>query len=795
MPEEQVDFAAERKSRAPVTGGPGWTSANETEDFVDFSSAKKYQDKVSSQVSERLGEDSFDKETFAPTLLRYNLARGDNLEEKLIRLQGKHPAGEIKYVTDSVMLRGESGALEEDQLIYRESKDDKWKLVNRPGIDRADIISALAPSAEAITAEVGMALLTSGGSVGVTIIRQAAAAMFGEAFEQTMQTWNDKQVQDFWDVAKEIGAEGMYSAIGGMAMSPIVGTKNAVTGRGVLQVGESGMETTRALNRIGDVTGESMSPSPGMVVDNPLIGRQEAQAAVVLPGFKRFYRNITDNISKAIDISAPKADRIKAIKNTTAALRGLGNKFIQSLRIKKTTPTEGGKALQAGREEFDTVSKSIENKMYLAAERIESPNFDVGNWKPVANDLRVGSRGKINADVEDLLKQLEAIDGPKELSEGVLSVTQQYRNIRTEARKLATPQDGIIAGTKEGQAGEVVRAINKTLDNPLNTSPEFTRAWKAAGESTAIRHEILDSETFIRIARSEEPSDLLAFARPGNSTKLKLMRDTLDNKQWDIFKHSLYTDMASDPKNLWKRWDELAADPDTLKTLIPLQGDRAAWAKVAKESKRIAMVNSEEQALIRVGNEEYINGILNSATPNSYLTISRAINETNDVALRDTWRSGIIRWAWDGVIKFEKSSIKIDRGKLAARVAQLSRGGGNGFIGLLSKPQRQLLSDIDKVAAGLESIADAGTSIRGMEIASGLPREIMTLSPGSATAGFIQSYGIEKLYLSKTGRFLLIGTGKKNSRGEYLRILGGAMVRVSTDVELSDIMTELSGEE
>ena len=172
-----------------------------------------------------------------------------------------------------------------------------------------------------------------------------------------------------------------------------------------------------------------------------------------------------------------------------------------------------------------------------------------------------------------------------------------------------------------------------------------------------------------------------------------------------------------------------------------------------------------------------------------------AINETNDIALRDTWRSGIIRWAWDGVIEFEKSSIKINRGKLAARVAQLQRKNGNGFIGLLSKPQRQLLNDIDRVAAGLSSISDAGTSIRGMEIASGLPREIMTLSPGSATAGFIQSYGIEKLYLSKSGRYLLLGTGKKNSRGEYLRILGAAMGRVSRDVELLDIMDTIAGED
>jgi hypothetical protein len=248
--------------------------------------------------------------------------------------------------------------------------------------------------------------------------------------------------------------------------------------------------------------------------------------------------------------------------------------------------------------------------------------------------------------------------------------------------------------------------------------------------------------------------------------------------------------MASDPKTLWKRWEEISSDPDTLNVLIPLQGEREAWAKVAKESKRITLVNAEDQALIKVGNEEFINGVLDTATPNTYLTVSRAINETNDVALRDTWRSGVIRWAWNGVIQFKKNSIKVNRSLLHSRIEQLQRGKGNGFIRLLSKEQRELLNDADKVAAGLEQIADAGTSIRGMEIASNIPKEIMTMHPGSATMGFIQSWGVEKLYLSKSGRYMLLGTGKKSSRGEYLRILGAAMTRVGEDINLADAMNE-----
>jgi hypothetical protein len=778
---EEFDFVAERNKRQGQAGP--------TEE-LDFIAARDIRKEVGGDISNVLA-DTFDPENYASAGLRFSIARGDTFAEKQLKLKKEHPDGELKFIGKSVVM--DQGP-ESDWLIYRESPDDKWKLVNTPGFEPADISSAIAPSTEAVIGET-LALTAANliGSAKYTVPRvvaiQAYGAFLGEAFEQYLQTLNDTQLQTFTEALAEGGLEAGMSVIGGFASSPLVAASNVARGSGALTVGEQGIDALQAASRIGDEIGEKVRLTPGMTVNNPLVARQEAQAAVVIRAFKEAYTKIVGQLDTAVNNMVPVKVRLGAVQRSLKSFRDFSNNFIDRLRVRKTSATAGGLAAKQGRAEYELVSRKITDRLYAAAKNIEDPDFDVTGLVNLSSDLRVGMRGKLSAGAEDLIKQIEVVKAPKELSDGsFLSVTQQYRNIADDARKLALPPEGRVAGTAEGQANLLLKEINKMLDNPTNASPEFKRAWGAARNSSKIRHDTLDSALFIDIAKSQEPSDLLRYAAPGNMTKLRLMRDTIDPKYWRAFKNAFFADLLNDPATLAKRLD--AFDDDTLRVLIPTQAERQAWFKVAEETKRIAAVGADKKAFEQIGNKEFVRAVIDDANPNTFFTIMRTINETNDVALRDTWRRGIIDWAWDDVLVMKKNHLEINRPKLESNIKWLEN---TRMMNILSSGQRALFDDVGKVVSSLERLADAGTSIRGMEIASGLPKEIATLNfTGPATMGFIQSYGIGHLYLSRPGRFILLGKGKTNSKGEALRVLGAALGRVgaNTNYDLPSLALE-----
>jgi len=728
-------------------------------------------------AKEMLGAD-FDSETFAGPGLRWSLARGDNLEEKKLRIKKKYPEGDIRVLKESVV-----NGFSEDTLVWRETEQSQWKMIEPQGFEWADlgmdVAEAIAPSAESIAGETALAIGTSGGSIPVTIGRQVLGALLGETTEQTIQYVRGTQAQDLKGVAGEIGLEGAYSGAGGFAMSPIAGLYNGLRGAGALRVGDDGLEVIRAANEL-DKTGIGQKLTPGLTTDNPAMILQEAQGSALLPSFRRRYREMLKSLDTAVRSSAP-GNSAEAMRGVVTSLRDFSNFFLGQIKRGGTKTGEAGKALQAGVEVYGKQSKVVVDDLYLAASKIDDPKFDLEPFHVVAGDLRANAKGKFNKALNEPLSELNAITGPKELPSGnILSVTDQIRNVRTTLWDLKQVKPGELPTQATGQANDLYKALTSVLDNPKNADPNFLNAWKAASDASSLRRATLGKAAVIAVAKSETPYKMAkSLVRPGEVDNLLALRDTVPDMYWNHFVDAAYGEILKDPSKAKGVFDSF--DTETLDALFP-SAQQEQLKRVVGELDRIGSVGADEIAKMQVKNRNFVDKLIRSTNPRDAYMMVRSMNNTNDKATRESFRAAIVEWAWDGVIEPTKSGLKANSGLLKSRVADLQE---SGIWSILSTEERRIIGNAQIVTRAFQRVSDAGVSIQAAEASKNITR-----LKASAIATFVQYGIVSKLYLSNMGRKMLIGSGLPNSNAAMLRVLGGSLAQISQTEDLDALMKE-----
>lgn len=752
----------------------------ETANSGKFDPTKAADDIISGNAGsakELLGA-NFDPETYAGSGLRWSLARGDNLEEKKLRLKKKYPTGDIRVLPKSVVL-----GFDEDTLVWRETEQSQWKMIEPQGFQWADlgmdVAEAIAPSAEAIIGETAVAIGTSGGSIPVTIGRQVLGAIAGETAEQGWQSMTGVQAQTPTEVGAEVGTEGGFSAIGGFAMSPIAGLYNIIRGAGALRVGDDGLEVIRAANELDKkAIGEKLTP--GLVTDNPAMILQEAQGSALLPSFRRRYREMLAALDVSVRSSAP-GNSAEAMKGVVTSLRDFSDFFLGQVKRGGTKTGEAGKALQAGVEAYSAQSKIVVDDLYSVASKIEDPVFDLEPFNVIAGDLRAGAKGKFSKELNGPLDELAAINGPITLPSGeTLSVTDQIRNVRTSLWDLKQVNPGELPTQATGQANDLYRAITGVLDNPKNADPNFVKAWSAASEAARLRRTTLGQAAVMAVAKSETPFKMAkSLVRPGEVDNLLALRDTVPDLYWNHFVDAAYGEILKDPANAKGILDSF--DAETLDALFP-RPQQELLKRVAGELDRIGSVGADEIAKMQVKNRNFVDTLINKTSPRDAYTIIRSMNNTNNKAARESFRAAIVEWAWDGVVEPTKSGLKANAGVLKSRVNSLKK---SGIWGVLSSEERRIIGNAQIVSRAFQRVSDAGVSIQAAEAAKNITR----LQAG-AIATFVQYGIVSKLYLSNMGRKMLIGGGLPNSNAAMLRAFGGALAQISQTEDISAMLEE-----
>jgi hypothetical protein len=724
-------------------------------------------------ASELLQAD-FQTGVYAPNALRWSLARGDNLKEKRLRLKKKYPGGELQVLPESVVM-----GFEEDTLVWRESPQAQWKMVEPQGFDLFDIPEAIAPSAESIVGETALAIGSGGGTVPVTVGRQILGAIAGETIEQAGQYLTGTQAQSALGVGGEVLQEGVYSGVGGFAMSPFAGLYNAIRGAGALRVGDEGLEVIRAANEL-DKTGLGEKLTPGLVTDNPAMKLQEKQSSALLPSFTRRYREMLTALDAAVRSSAP-GNAADAMTNVVGSLKDFSNFFLNKIARGNVKTSEAGEALQAGVEAYSKQSKIVVDDLYDIASKVEDPTFDLKPVYLLVGDLRAGAKGKFSKALNDPIRELNSIKGPKELPSGkVLSVTDQLRNVRTQLWDLKQVKPGELPTQATGQANDLYKALTDALDNPKNADPNFLKAWGAASDAAKLRRTTLGQAAVITVAKSETPFKLArSLVKPGEVDNLLAIRGTVEDKYWREFVDAAYGEILKDPSKTKSVIDSF--DQETLDALFP-RAEQELLKRVGRELDRIYSTGVFELAEMQVKNANFIDGLVRSSSPKDVYTIIRSANNTNNAAMRESFRAAIVDWAWDGVVQPGKGGLRANETLLKSHVKSLKK---SGLWSILSTEERRIISNATIVSRAFQSVADAGTSIQAAEAAKGIGR----LKAG-AIASFVQAGIISRLYLSQMGRKMLIGGGLPNSNAAMLRVLGGALAQTSVPEDISALAQE-----
>lgn len=745
------------------------------------------------QGNERIGVaadvkgNDFQPDVYASNSLRWSLARGDNWEEKNLRLKKVYPEGELSTIPQSIML-----GLQEDVMIFRESPQAQWKFVEPQGMDRFDVPEALAGSTEAIVAEGAMALATRGASFLQTLGSHILAAMGGEAVEQIEQSVADVQAQSGGEIAGEIGTEGAFSAGGTTLTAPMRGMVNFVRGAGVLKIGDEGVEAIQAANRIEPGLGNKFTP--GMTSDHPAIRTAEKQAASVSAIIKRHHDKLIKTIDNAVkNIHSPSLIR-DAMDKTIDGIAEFNNMFLRQLKRLKPTKvgtvraSRSGEAFQRGVEEYSRASRDQVTGLYNAAKGIETPDFDFQPVFNLSSDLARGAKGKLNRAVADQINELRKIKGPIELSPDpvtgearFLSVTDQIRNVRSELWALKTPDLGAVPSRANAQANDLFVAVSDMLGNPKNTDPMFVQAWAVANKAARERFITLEKAPIIAAAKSQNPIDLVkTYLAPGQAPHLLAIRETISPGSWKKFIDAAYGKLLADPANLLDNLKKF--DQETLDVFMPRAAQKE-FREIGKQLQRVGRLGVEETAELQVTNRNFIDSIVDSATPRDARTIRMAQARTRtDRAWRDSWRAAIVDWAWDGIVVHGKTGLSINGELLAGRVAKLKK---NGMWKTLSGRERKLLTDINAVTNAFRSTADAGTAILGATVTAGVMR-----FETSAILSMLRYGFVGRFYASDFGRRVLVGTGKKNADPATLKTFAASLSRMTVPEDISKLQED-----
>ena len=341
---------------------------------------------------------------------------------------------------------------------------------------------------------------------------------------------------------------------------------------------------------------------------------------------------------------------------------------------------------------------------------------------------------------------------------------------------MAHTAPGEVQDQAGRQAYALFKSLNDVLDNPTNANPAFVSAWKTAARSSADYHDTMGKMIIVKAAKSENPAELLRYAKPYNADNLLTLRQTVDSKYWNEFTDAFRTNLLSDPAQISARLKAFDADPASLNVLIP-RAEQEAWRQVAKEMDRLTAVGADTIAERTLKNRAFVSQLVKQGNPGTSDTVLRSIFDAGDVNKLRTYQASIMDWATTDLLEKSGRDTKFNAKLLKGRVETLKE---KGFWMHLSRDQRSYLQNSYKVAQALRTVTDAGASIRAAEIGAGVAQ----LKPG-AIRGLAQSYLIGHFNLSPIGRHIMIGTGKYNSRGEFLRAFGGALAQVSAVEDLT----------
>lgn len=709
--------------------------------------------------------------------VKYSFADED---KEIISIFNKdYPDGDIRRIT----IKGKSGESvtgkkwqepDESRIVFKYDKndaDEKWKTIEDPGLslgDVGDVAGPAIPAAASIAVGAmtgGTSLLAQAGALGLGYaVGEAGKQLVAEELTGLDKTWKEVLAKSTIEGGKVAlsagvigGAQRIYNMLRGggiMRLSPDVQkdlqsyykAKEAGLDLPNLTLDQSAPESM-ILNRLG-----KQAVSTSRSGQEHLLAQQTGAARALLnKGTITETGNFQERIGETIH----------------GVVRSIYNREKKSLIGQKLTAKQGGRALQAGINDFVTKSKQGVSKAYQVADdraAIEKPLFDFSNVSRKAVEIknRVIAEG---VDGEELVlpnaegKLINIINDINKMA-GTQSNYEAVKSIRTRLGDLIEDWPWQTSMNK-GNAKALYGELSKTLLNPVNEAKGFTKAMSFATARARARFDILDKSHIQKIIKSDNPAEIFRMiGKPdGMADEVIPILNRYSPKTADFIRKSVQQNqmlLKESPLKTIDQWKQ--TDPEGFYALVSpkdesklmavaekmTQLNNTSLAKVARDSVKARAVIRELLLAKDIGRSEV-------------MFIAKNMTEQQ--------RHLLVRGVYDDII--EKSIISgrhgmpaVNSGKLDKAILELKKNGV--WNNVLSKEDRIRLQGLRKyVDLTYPKASDPGVSLEAAQAITQLKHPATFIAGAHKLS--VNSI-LSAVLRSKAANKVVIGSGRNPPR-------------------------------
>lgn len=668
------------------------------------------------------------------------------------------------------------------RLVFKRNPSEPFQFVEGEGFEGLpDIADFLGDDLGAIVGETLAFALTKNPTSGRVLSqagKAAIGAVAGDVGQQTIEDVAGINVEDLTGVGARSAVKGLSSGAFAPIGSAAASVVNAARGSGLLSLTREAQIAQEAMTRLAPQT----PLTPSQVSNNPVIQKLEQQSAQTVDAFRNYYA------SQARAIQQGAIDRVGVSNLATlrADLTKTFNRIERDLLAGPTTSfTRAGGALQSGLRRADDVMRTSVDEAYNVARSIGDPQFDLSPAQGTASEIlgtfraAAAEGGTINVrnldpELARIAKTITDLDPSLPQVEGTQPPFEVLKELRSQLSDLSTPNPGERFTNQNRLAKDLFKAVDEVLHNPVSADPRFVSAWQNANALARRRFKILEKDAIRRVSRSETPTKLAAqFAQPLEADNLRLLKSVIPTRNYQQLQQAFRGNLLRDPANIARRLDEF---DDVTLSLLMSPTDQAGLRAVGQRFAQLQQSGIQEALRQQSRNTQLVAQLI-ERNDSAGLQQLRQIANTDKQA-RDSLRAGVLHVTTRKFFRMAREGAQLSDKAIEQEINNLVN---SGAARLLNSSDIRFLKDVGKVAPRIAKVADPGTSIQAAETAAG----IRGLEIG-AIVTFFENLGLSKLYLSNTGRNLLIGAGRKQLPSAPFQSLAGALGIVAEDIRQPD---------
>ncbi|HUS38828.1 MAG TPA: hypothetical protein VMX74_05225 [Pirellulales bacterium] len=541
-------------------------------------------------------------------------------------------------------------------------------------------------------------LLAKNPSLLLRAVTTAGGAMAGRGVDIGVEALRGYESRDWESLAADLGMAGVGAGVGEGVAPAITGIMNAVTQRGAKDALAAGRREVIELIEADPYLKElgfGQNPEGLLAIlrgrfkqfDKHLRIQESEQAQGLVKSLQQLAESEPPVIQTAVNAMSD-AD-LMALQKSLADHATNTVQRLLSVRDRTLSLDQAGKQVQWGlfdpakEKSFRVAAGAIENKRWAAVKELSGDDFefDLAPLLGVIDDLTrthavQGQKGPVlesktlPQEVWNIINKVRSVkDGkvPKmaELFEEVdtglvdqaghpvtrresLGLHDGFEFLKTLREDLGDffGHDNVLSSRDEATARRMWGAFKDVLEGPRGPdSAAFKKALGRANKATAFKHEVLETNDMLRMAKSDNPASIMSAIEGGSLgfSQLQLLRRTMPAERWDHVTTYLKQDLVEHPEKIKSVLDTgLGADRKRL-ALFLNPAEQQALRNYAKQIKTIDGNVFAKTLKSQTEESARAYDLLVKATPSEMRQLVQHGDAATKLALKSATIEGIIR--------------------------------------------------------------------------------------------------------------------------------------------------------